>query len=387
MASIDTIGNLEFHAFCLSAMPGQAPLIFVTVPGARGLTGASGFSTSTDIKKRLARLLDLRVSSLKFYPDSDLQKFLRPGSLRYALANMLDPRVNMEKYYNLPTALIQNLNDKGFMLKSPVSPNQLERAIGANRLFEDDAHANLSQLCTKTRMAVDLGRVAHARYSCCQVRCSACGKLYAVGGYKTVGIATQKCSCCRGDPEGMRIITRRILSLRLGGADDAWEALRILLRRAVKAGHAEAVNRIALAGSHKHLLLPADLDLAIRSRRAGVLASVLVRCPPHIICTCLKATERHAIADNTFGGKQETALFFDDLRCRLLAAHHVIVADRRPLEIAHRLGHLVSLRAGLSKPARHLVCQFLSPDVSYWIISQLTEMLAGTDGLEIRIDW
>ena len=185
----------------------------------------------------------------------------------------------------------------------------------------------------------------------------------------------------------MRIITRRILSLRLGAADDAWEALRILLRRAVKAGHAEAVNCIALAGSHRRPFLSADLDLAIRSRRAGVLASLLIRCPPHIIRSCLKSTERHALAVSTFGGQQETSLVFDDLRCRLLAAHQLIVADSRPLEIVQRVGCLVTLHRGLPKPARHLICRCLSPDVSHWIISQLTETLAGIDSLAVKIDW
>jgi len=335
----------------------------------------------------LACLLDVRFSSLKFYPDSDLHQFLRQGCLRSSLAILLDPRVSTEESYNLPSLLVQTLVNKEAALGPSVSASHLQKAIGATRLFEDDPHGNLSQLCASTLMETDSGLAAHARYSCCQVRCFGCSKLFPVGGYKAVGTGSQKCSRCRGDPEGMRIITRRILALRLGGADDAWETLRTLLRRAVKAGHAEAVNCIALAGNHRQPFSSADLDLAIRSRRAGVLASLLVRCPPQIIRTCLKATERHALTVSTFGGQQETSLVFDDLRCRLLAAHHLIVADRRPLEIVQRMGCLVTLRQGLAIPARHLICGFLSPDVSHWIISQITETLAGIDGLAVKIDW
>lgn len=380
-------GNLEFHAFRLSVMQGRGPLVFITVAGASGQTGASGFSTSTDVKKRLALLLDVRVSSLKFYPDSDLHKFLRQGCLRSSLANLLDPRVSIEESYRLPTSFAQTLINKEAASSPSLSGRQLQRAIGASWLLEDNPHANLSQLCATTLMATDAGVVAHARYSCCRVRCSGCSKLFPVGGYKTDGIGTQKCSCCRGDPEGMRIITRRILALRLGAADDAWEALRLLLRRAVKAGHAEAVNCIASAGSHRQPFLSADLDLAIRSRRAGVLASVLSRCPPHVIRACLKSTERHALAVGTFGGQKETSLVFEDLRCRLLAAHSLIVRDGCPSEAVQRMGCLVTLRSGLPKPARHLIYDFLSHDVSYWIVNQLTEMLAGIDGVAVRIDW
>jgi len=311
---------------------------------------------------------------------------LRQGCLRASSANLLDPRVSTEELYKLPT-LVQTLIDNKAALSPFVSASQLQKAIGAKRLSEDDPLANLSQLCATALMAMHPAVAADASYSCCQARCSKCGKLFPVPGYKTVGKSTQKCSCCRGDPEGMRIIKRRILALRLGAGSDAWEALRILLRRAVKAGHAEAVNCIALAGSHRQPLSAADLDLAIRSRRAGVLTSVLIRCSPHIVQTCLKSTQRHALAVGTFGSRQETSLVFDDLRCRLLAAHHLVVANRRPEEVAQTTACLLGLRHGLPRTARLLIWQCLSPDMSHLIVSQLTEMLSGIEGLEIKIDW
>jgi len=389
MASIDTTCTLEFHAFGLSAIPGRAPLIFITVPGASGLTGASGFSTSTDVKKRLARLLDVRSTSLKFYPDSDLHKFQRQRSLRSSLANFLDPRVDVDEVYNLPELIVQAFNHKENALSPSVLASHLQKTIRASRLSEDDPHANLLQLCRTALTATDSGIGAAGRHSCCQVRCSECNKRFPLPGYKALRTGPQKCSCCRGDPEGMRIITRRILALRLGAAaaGDAWEVLRVIVRRAVKAGHAEAVHCIASAGGHKQPFSSAELDLAIRSRRAGVLASILIRCPPHIVRTCLKATERHALAASTFGGQMETSLFFNDLRCRLLAVHDLIVADERPAELVQRIGCLTTLRRGFPKPARHLIWQYLSPDLSDRIISQLTEMLAGIEGLAVKIDW
>merc|ERR1711988_387040 len=132
--------TFEFHAFCLSAMQGRAPLIFITVPGAGARTDASGFSTSSDVKRRLASLVDLRVSSLKFYPDSDLHKFLSQGCLRCSLANLLDPRVSTEKLYNLPSSLMRALVNKRNETNpsNAMSASQLQKAIGAHRLFEDD---------------------------------------------------------------------------------------------------------------------------------------------------------------------------------------------------------------------------------------------------------
>jgi len=385
-----SMGTLEFHAFGLSASQARAPLIFITVADASGLTGASGFSTSTDVKQRLARLLDVRSSSLKFYRDSDLHKFLSKGCLRSSLANLLDPRISIKGIYTLPPLLVQTFNHMEHM-ETAFTPaliaSQLQKAIGAKHLLEDNPHANLLHLCKTTLVASDPGLGVHGRYSCCHLRCSICRKWFPVPGYKTLRTGPHKCSCCRGDPEGIRIITRRILALRLGAAGDAWEVLRIILRRAIKAGHAEAVNCICLAARHKNPFSSTELDLAIRSRRAGVLASILVSCPPHMIRTCLKSTERHALAVRTFGGQQETSLVFDDLRCRLLSAHHLMTANRHPEEITQRTGCLVTLRKGFPEPARRLVGQCLLPDVSFRIISQLTDMLAGIDGLDVKIDW
>jgi len=381
--SLMVSGVLEFHAFGLSTIQSRGPLIFITATGAVCREGPNGFCTSAEVKRRFAWLLDLRVSALKFYPEVELNKFLRQGSLR-ASVNLLDPKLSMDELYTVPLVIIENFNLGKALLRKNLYGSQLRKLIAASWLMEDNPLTNLVQLCNATSTSLECCSTATAFSSGCQVRCSRCGIWFPVPGSRTPCSGSHKCSCCRGDPEGMRIIARMALALRFG-ADGAWEPLCIRLRRAIKAGHAEAVRAIALARTDV-CLSSAELDLAIRSRRAGILASILSRSPADVIHSCLRPTELHALAENTFGGHRETKLFFDDLRRRLSGAHKLIMKDKRPLEILQKVGWLAACRQGLPRPTRHLIWQFLSTDISARICCQLAEVIAGIDGLEVRLD-
>jgi len=97
-------------------------------------------------------------------------------------------------------------------------------------------------------------------------------------------------------------------------------------------------------------------------------------------------TERHALAVSFFGGHRETKFFFSELRRHLSGAHKLIVEDKIPLETAQKVGWLATFRQGLPKPARHLIWQFLSADVSARVCGLLTEVIAGIDGLEVKLE-
>jgi len=299
---------------------------------------------------------------------------------------MGDSKLSMDELYTVPR-MIENFKFGEELLCQTMYGSQLRKRIAASQLMEDNPLANLVQLCNATSTALDCRSTAATAFSSgCQVRCSRCGIRFPVPGSRTPCSGSHKCSSCRGDPEGLRIITRMALALRFG-ADDAWEPLCVRLRRAIKAGHAEAVKAIALARTDV-CLSSGELDLAIRSRRAGILASVLSRSPADVIHSCLKPAELHALAENTFGGHRETQLFFDDLRRRLAEAHKLIIEDKRPLELLQKVGWLAAWRQGLPRPARHLIWQFLSAGISARMICcQLAEVIAGIDGLEVRLEW
>lgn len=377
--------SLEFHAFGFSTFQSQGPIVFIKAAGASGHMGPTGFCTSTDVKKRLARLLDLRVSVLKFYPETGLNKFLRQGDL-LASTSLMDAELSADEVYTIPPILVESLKLGEDLLCQHMSGHQLQKRLGACWLVKDSPVANLVQLCQATSTAREKTSTDHALCSGCMVPCSRCGSRFPVPGSRLpcAGLP-HKCSCCRGDPEGIRIITRMKLALRFGAQDDVWESLCIRMRRAIKAGHAEAVRAIALARGRRSLPT-AELDLAIRSRRAGVLASVLSCCLPDVIHECLKLTELHALAMNTFGGLCETKLFFADLRRRLSGAHQLIIQERGPLEIVQKVGWLAAWRQSLPKPARHLIWQFLRPNMSARICGQLAEVIAGIDGLDVKLE-
>merc|ERR1712196_117020 len=101
-----------------------------------------------------------------------------------------------------------------------------------------------------------------------------------------------------------------------------------------------------------------ELDLAIRCRRAGILAMVLSCCSVEIVHDCLKETESHAQTLNIFGGHCERALVFQDLRQRLLSARNMLLEEP---EYVH-LGSLITKRRNLPAPARLIIQHFLSTD-------------------------
>jgi hypothetical protein len=379
---------VELHAFALANAPTLGPIVFITVAGDARVSGAADvFCTSASIKKQLAHLLDLRLSTLKFCTEIGLNRLLKQGTLQ-ALPTpiLLDSKLRPDKIYDCtwPPILAESMKRHDITSSKIVSGLQLHSRLGAIWLAENDPLSNLMQF-SKFASGVVEGLNERTLHCTLLSRCVGCNTSFPIPGSRRPFGSPQRCSQCRGDPEGMRAITRKVLALRFGGGVDEWQSMRSRLIRAVKAGHAEAVRAIALASNRNRVLSVVELDLAIRSRRAGVVSIVLSCCSLDVVKSCLKVAEAQAVASDTFGGEIENSEFFNDIRRRLLEVHALLGRDGNPFEEQHRMGWLVMFRHGVQALPRQRMLEFLSSGFSAMICEHLSEMLAGLDGLEIRI--
>lgn len=149
--------------------------------------------------------------------------------------------------------------------------------------------------------------------------------------------------------------------------------MRAKLQRALKAGHAEATFAIV------RVLPPTvrDLELAMRCRRAALLATVLARCEISVVRGSLRGAE----TDPKNAWARESKLFdIPGFRRQLLEVQKLLSEPKNAEVLASSrwCGMLCLKRVGgsaLPLPIRRKVLEYLTPSVNVLACQKLEELL------------
>ena len=331
-----------------SAPPRLAPqLVTRTCPAARDA---------------LARDLGLPRSALKFAPEAAARR-IAEGSERPAML-LLGSQIELDRRYAAAPPCVPAAG----------APRALSgRGLAARGVFIGaDAIENLRALATALALAAPMPRACAAGYS---AKCPACGARRPIPGRRPA--RAWRCSRCCGDSQKLLVIARLAVA-RACGDDSATRALRAMLARAVKVGHAEAVHAVVGALG---AVSAADLDLAIRCRRAGVVAEVLAVCAPAEVDLALARAEKDP--ENAWGESAGDAFDFGDLRARLREAAAVLARAPAAMPGACREGWLVARRGALPAPLRARVVSFMPRSHGEVACERLHELLEWTEHIKI----
>lgn len=314
--------EVEVHVFRLKNSPSLGPIALI-LPSTNGLESsrertesAFGFSASSSVKRRLAGLLGLRLSTVKFCPKLELQQLAqkdRPLKTNDMLL-LLDPDLQAQDFYSIrtPAPLSATLLEMNHQERS-ISGEHLMHLLGASWLLDGQPMKNLLLLCKQS----DENEALPRQFLCRRASCSVCMRTYLVPG-AAASKSVRRCSHCNGDVEHLATIRRLALALRIGGDPADFFSLRVMLRRAIRCGHAEAVQAICSLGGRASIRFSqAEIDLAVRSRRAGILGSVLFFAEDSEVIASLGGALQSAISCGYYGGEAEAKLVIADLRSHL----------------------------------------------------------------------
>eukprot|EP00434_Breviolum_minutum_P025983 symbB.v1.2.022967.t2/scaffold2072.1/size90432/5 len=317
-------------------------------------------------KRELANLIDIKVGQLKFATAKELKMQFHASkgivNLSYLSADII---VLIHKDLRLLEA------DRAIALHHGGSKPQRCHWFGAKRFAT-------TMILTSNRQENNIRfleylekRGGHMEPQLVQVRCQ-CQRL---GAYSGVPPAPPewRCNNCRADPEGCRVARRAVASYR-AGHPKAEATLGAMLQSAIKRGHAEVA--LLCARVLAPLSSPNFLDAALRSRRVGIVGTVLSHSAEEVPKKALEQVEHHWLN----AGRD-----FQFIRQHLQDARTAFFLNAMDEETSEQLVHLLRKPPlNLPRPALQIVKSFIfSRDLSE-LMRETLVVLNLTDGMHIR---
>lgn len=362
--------SIELHVYSLHSAGMSAGPLALLVPGMDGSAGVV-VRTNPSVKNRLAKLLGLRANSLKFAQDKNVRPLL--SSRRWPLAPpalaLFPPDFDLDQQF-AENFFFSSASDDH---ESNRSGRSLMRLTDAKPLSATDILGNLAMLqdvCDKGNGK--RGGVSQQRGGYSSI-CPQCKQRRRIPGRRPRH--GWRCSACCGDSQNLLTIRRLLFAKSF--AFEAATSLRPMLWHALKAGHAEAVHLIV--GS----LRPSsfELNLALKARRASLVASVVGSCENDALAGALLVAEHDP---RNHWGTSGGVFDFPLIRTRLIAVQALLQRHcDDDVSATHRCGMLCILRHGVPRPARDKVRALLPADSEVQACLVLEELLEWTQYLKV----
>ncbi|CAE8619568.1 unnamed protein product [Polarella glacialis] len=365
--------SIELQVFNVRSAAVSIGPMALLIPGTDASAGVL-VRTAPSVKIRLVKLLGLRANRLKFARDKEVRPLLsfRRWPLAPPALALFSPDFDLDRQFTD--------NCLSFFAASGdhernCSGRALMRLSGAKPLSSNDILGNLAMLqnvCDKGNGKRSGTSSRRGGYSAI---CPRCNQQRRMPGRRPS--LAWRCSACSGDSQNLLTIRRLLLAKGFGDDVSASKSLRPMLWHALKAGHAEAVHLIV--GSLRPSVF--ELNLALKARRASLLASMLGSCDADAVGGALLVAERDP--RNQWGS---SGVFNFPLIRRRLSLVRVSLqgqCEGDDISAAWRCGVLCILRRGLPAPARERVRAFLPASLEVQACLALEELLEWTQYLKI----
>uniref|UniRef100_A0A0G4FA72 Uncharacterized protein n=1 Tax=Chromera velia CCMP2878 TaxID=1169474 RepID=A0A0G4FA72_9ALVE len=274
-------------------------------------------------KRKLAKLLDVRLGTLKFPSKVSLKALFRfpsSGSVpldllvkeRQSVVLLIDPSLARSLATHPDRQLISALNSKSVMRLSaffhqaqPLVLLQKNPTRNSCVVMEELERRRLARLGTSEDQPLLIESLCHG---CNRTRPIA-GEPKEAQGLSLHSRSLWRCNACRGDPENCRLARRAIATFRLGTAEYSTRSHATLLNMLVPAIKQGLAERTALVASALSPLTTGQyLENAIKARRLGVVASVLSATDPKCLSTVLAKAATRWQNDGLLFGEIRTLL-------------------------------------------------------------------------------